>query len=495
MADPGQLQLYVAPAAGGAARKLTSLKGYLATPQWSPDGRTVAVLFTENAPRVAGPLQPRTPDVGVVEDHYFEQRLTAVDAASGTVHQLSPADLYVYEYDWSPDSKQLIATAAHGEGDDNWYVAELFTVDAATGATRSILKPGMQVAVPRWSPDGKQVAFIGGIMSDEGIAAGDIYTLPAAGGTPRNLTASMKASAYWLAWLPSSNQVFFAGTLDGGSGLGTVDAASGVVQIQWTGAEKLHGEGDFDIGVSLAHDGKTTAVIRQSFAQPPEVWAGAVGAWRPVTSANHDAHAMWGDGKSLHWKSDQFTVQGWLVLPKDYDPARKYPMVVWVHGGPAWATSPSWPGTFDNATLLANEGYFVFYPNPRGSTGQGEAFMRANVKDLGYGDLRDILAGMTEIVRSYPVDSTRIGITGLELRRLHDDVGDHPDAPIPRGRVGRRSVQLALLLRRERHRSVDDPVLRCLGLRRPGGLRQERANDVHQECQDSDTRRGGRSRH
>ena len=187
-ADAGQLQLYVAPAAGGAARQLTKLKGYLATPLWSPDGQTVAILFTENAPRASGPLQPRTPDVGVVEDHYFEQRLTTVNVTSGDARQLSPADLYVYEYDWSPDGKRFITTAAHGEGDDNWYIAELYTVDAASGETHSILKPSTQIAVPRWSPDGKQVAFIGGIMSDEGIASGDIFTVDAAGGTPKNIT-------------------------------------------------------------------------------------------------------------------------------------------------------------------------------------------------------------------------------------------------------------------------------------------------------------------
>jgi dipeptidyl aminopeptidase/acylaminoacyl peptidase len=408
----GQLQLYVAPAASGRARRLTTLTGYLATPAWSPDGRTVAALFTENAPRAAGPLQPRTADVGVVESRVYEQRLTTVDVASGTVRQLSPADLYVYEYDWSPDGRQIVATAAHGEGDDNWYVAELFTIDAASGDTRSILTPHMQVAVPRWSPDGKTVAFIGGIMSDEGIAAGDIYTMPASGGSARNITASMKPSAYWLTWLSGPSRVFFAGTLDGGTGLGTVDAAGGPVRMQWTGAEKLHGEGEFDIGISLARDGRTTAVIRQSFAQPPEVWAGAIGGWHQVTTANHDVRPLWGEAKSVHWTSDQFAPQGWLVLPRDYDPSRRYPMVVWVHGGPAWATSPSWPETFGGATLLANQGYFVFFPNPRGSTGQGEAFMRANVKDFGYGDLRDILAGMTEVVHTYPVDSTRIGISG-----------------------------------------------------------------------------------
>ena len=410
--DPGQLQLYVAPAAGGAARKLTRLKGYLATPQWSPDGQTIAILFTANAPRASGPLQPRTPDVGVVEDHYFEQRLTTVNAATGAVRQLTPADLYVYEYDWSPDSKRLITTAAHGEGDDNWYIAELYTVDAASGATRSILKPGMQIASPRWSPDGQTVAFIGGLMSDEGIASGDVYTVPAMGGTAQDITPGMKASAYYLTWLPAPSRIMFSAVADGQSAIGVANPAGGEAQLQWTAAEKVHGARDFDFGFTVTRDGKTSAVVRESYSQPPEIWAGPIGAWRQITTANRDVHPIWGEGRSLHWKSDDFNVQGWLVFPKNYDPTRKYPMVVWIHGGPEWSNAPEWPDTFNNATILANEGYFIFYPNFRGGSGQGESFTRANVKDFGYGDLHDVLAGMDLITHTLPVDSARIGITG-----------------------------------------------------------------------------------
>ena len=411
-ADPGQLQLYVEPATGGVARKLTSLKGYLSTPQWSPDGQTIAILFTENAPRASGPLQPRTPDVGVVEAHYFEQRLTTVSVATGQVHQLTPADLYVYEYDWSPDGKQLISTAANGEGDDNWYIAELYAVNATSGETRSILKPNMQVASPRWSPDGQSVAFIGGIMSDEGIASGDIYTVSATGGTPHNVTPDMKASAYWLAWLAAPSRIMFAAAVDGESAVGAADPSTNTVQIQWTGAEKIHGARDFDFGITLTRDAKVSALVRESYAQPPEVWAGPIGAWRQVTTGNRDVHPLWGEAKSLHWKSDEFTPQGWLVYPRNYDPARRYPMVVWIHGGPEWTNAPAWPETFNNATFLANEGYFVFYPNFRGGSGQGEAFTRANIKDFGYGDLRDILSGVDLIIHTLPVDSARVGITG-----------------------------------------------------------------------------------
>jgi len=105
-------------------------------------------------------------------------------------------------------------------------------------------------------------------------------------------------------------------------------------------------------------------------------------------------------------------VQGWLLYPRSYDPNRRYPMVVAVHGGPAWATRPTWPGTFFGLTVLSHAGYFVLFPNPRGSKGQGEAFTQANVKDFGYGDLRDILAGVDEVVKTVPVDTDRIGITG-----------------------------------------------------------------------------------
>ena len=87
-------------------------------------------------------------------------------------------------------------------------------------------------------------------------------------------------------------------------------------------------------------------------------------------------------------------------------------MVVVAHGGPASVAKPSWPSGFFDMALLSGEGFFIFFPNPRGSYGQGEAFVQANVKDFGGGDLRDILAGVDQVLRTQPVDPNRLGLTG-----------------------------------------------------------------------------------
>jgi Tol biopolymer transport system component len=99
-AKSGQLQLYVADSSGGAPRKLTSVTGFLAGPGWSPDGKTIAVLFTENATRAAGPLVAETPQTGEIKEAVTEQRLALVDASTGELRQISPPDMYVYQYDW-----------------------------------------------------------------------------------------------------------------------------------------------------------------------------------------------------------------------------------------------------------------------------------------------------------------------------------------------------------------------------------------------------------
>ena len=404
-------QLYMVGPSGGAPKQVTHLKGFLQSARWSHDGKQLAVLFTENAVRAAGPLEPTTPDSGVVEQKVYEQRLTLIDPGSGKARQISPADTYVYEYDWSPDGKQLVYTAAKGEGDNNWWIAQLFTIDASTGEVHPIHKPAAQIAVPRWSRDGKWIAFIGGIMSDEGSTGGDVYRVAATGGEARNLTPDRKTSAACLTWLPANNKLLVTEKVDGSNALTELDTESGVAETLWQGDESVRGGGE-DSAISLAADGRTAALVRTSWQKPPEVWAGPLGEWQQKTHGNDGARAEWGEVKKLHWSSDGAAVEGWLIYPKNYDPQRRYPMVVSVHGGPASQKAPAWPTASLDFSLLSGAGYFVLFPNPRGSYGAGERFTSGNVKDFGYGDLRDIIAGVDEAVKTLPIDNNRVGIGG-----------------------------------------------------------------------------------
>jgi dipeptidyl aminopeptidase/acylaminoacyl peptidase len=409
-AKSGQLDLYI-QGPGGQARKLTSLTGFLASPRWSPDGSKIAVLFTENAPRAAGPLEPSTKVSGLIEEKIHEQRLTLVDPRTGATHPITPADTYVYEYDWAPDSGRLAYTASKGNGDNNWWIADLETVAVSSGEVKAVHKPAQQIANPRWSPDGKQIAYIGGLMSDEGSVGGNIFTVPAAGGAAgtdaRDITPRRAGSPSWFRWLPSG-KILFTETANGGSALATVDPATNAAETLWTGAESLKAG---DEAVSFSADGKVAAAIRSSWTLAPEVWAGPVGEWTQKTHANDALKPLWGKTENVHWHSDDYDVQAWLMYPVNYDPSKKYPLVVSVHGGPAAAKKPAWPAGFD-LTTLSSQGYFVLFPNPRGSFGGGETFTRANVRDIGKGDLRDILIGLDEELRVLPVDPNRLGISG-----------------------------------------------------------------------------------
>ncbi len=406
-----QEEVYVVPATGGTAHRLTNLKGYVSDIRWSPDGKSVAFLDAENGGG-GGPLEAVPAQTGAIGSDIHNQRLVIVGAEGGEMHRVSPAELNIYEYDWAPDGTRFAALAAPGPGDNNWWTGKLYAVAISKGEMESLYTPpaNRQLAVPRWSPDGKQIAFIGGLMSDEGFNGGDIFVMNSQGGEPRDLTPARKTSPSGFVW-HGNNQLVFSETVDGGSAISTLDLSNGQTETLWKGSEGIHYAGNFP-NLSFASDGRTSSVVRSSWQQPPEVWAGPVGSWQQLTHANASQQPHWGKAESVVWNSDNFRVQGWLLYPENFDPGKRYPMVVEVHGGPANMKTASWPTAHFDMSVMAGLGYFVFFPNPRGSYGEGEAFTRANVKDFGNGDLRDILSGVDAVIKKVPVDNNRVGVTG-----------------------------------------------------------------------------------
>jgi dipeptidyl aminopeptidase/acylaminoacyl peptidase len=413
-----QPQIATADASGGGARILTHAHGPLDTPRFSPDGQRMAFLYAQGAPKTPGPLNPLTRDAGVLTETVYEQRLAVIPSRGGEIRLLGPADLNVYEFDWAPDGRRFAITAAHGSGDDNWWIAELDLCDAQSGAVTTLLKPDLQIASPRWSGDGTRIAYIGGLMSDEGITGGDVYLVPGAGGPPVDVTPGLAASVHTITWNGSAARLIATEFAAGEEVLAAIDVDAKSQRELWRGPQMIWASSVFgltpgDAGISLSGNSLFSAVIRQSYNSPPEVETGPPGHWKPITRINAGVQRLTGPATNLFWKSDGFNVQGMLIAPPAVVAGQRYPLVVLVHGGPAFAQYPIFPAVADSYdAVLASQGYFVFAPNPRGSYGQGAAFTRANVRDFGYGDLRDILSGVDAVLRSAPIDPERLGIAG-----------------------------------------------------------------------------------
>ncbi|MFL6350922.1 MAG: prolyl oligopeptidase family serine peptidase [Bryobacteraceae bacterium] len=415
-ATPGQAQLFIQDLNPDLLqlRQLTRLAGFLSHPQWSPDDEDISLLFVERASRAPTPMAAENRTVGVIDDlrNADVQRLIVANVHSGVTRQVTPASLYVFEYDWSPDAQSFAFIASPPPGDDNWYIAELYTQPRTGPKPISVYKPSLQIAMPRWSPDGRCIAFIQGLMSDQGGTGGEIYTLSVTGGQARDLTPGRLSSPAWYTWL-SDEEMLFTEFVGGSTAITRLDVVHGTAKILWQAAETVR-SGPEETSLSVSRRGLPLqmALIRTSWSMLPEVWAGPLGNWRQLTHVNVAVDLSLPKFENLSWRSGAFNVQGWLLFPKGYDREKQYPMLVAAHGGPAWIATPNWRAADFNTTLFTKFGYFVFFPNVRGSYGQGERFTQANRRDWGFGDLQDMLAGVNAVLKQYAVDNNRIGILG-----------------------------------------------------------------------------------
>jgi dipeptidyl aminopeptidase/acylaminoacyl peptidase len=403
--------LYNVTPAGGTPTRLAAFNGTLQDLRYSSRG-TLAVLAIADAQKEVGAVEAGAPVAGVLGADIHEQRI-AILRPDGTFRFASPPDLFVYEYDWRPDEAGFVGTAAPGDGDNNWWVAKLYKFDIKSTAASVLYTPEnarQQLADPRISPDGTRVSFIGGIMSDFGSTGGDAFVLALdkPGAKPINITPKLPASVTALAW-DCTGKTLLASELaaDQRQLVALAPDGAGSPRKVFSAAERLGADDD---PVSLACPSAQSAVVHQDFTKPPEIEVGAIGAWHDVTHANAGITAP-AVPMNLTWKSDGLAVQGWLLLPVNSATSEKLPLITVVHGGPAAAALPGFIGQGAGRALL-EAGYAILLPNPRGSFGQGEAFTQANVRDLGHGDLRDILAGIKAAEATAPIDDHRLGITG-----------------------------------------------------------------------------------
>ena len=407
----GVTHLYLATADHVTLR--TTVSGVAERPRFSPDGSKIALQVVIGAHKEIGATQAAAAQVGEIGETFDEQRIAVLSVAGEDgLRLVSPDDTFVYEYDWTPDGKGFVATAAKGDGDNNWWVADLQAVDLATGTMRRIARPKDQLNAPHVSPDGRQVAYIGGLMSDFGSVGGDVYLAPFAGGEAVNLTPGFAGSFDGLTW--RGGRIIATALMSDHEAVVAIDPAGRKTTVLWSQPISLEaGEGH----IALDARGERMAAVTEDFGHPQEVAFGSLrtfGLGARLTDENRALKPV-GVARSLEWVSEGRKVQGWLIAPDTVVPGKAYPMIVTIHGGPSAAVRPGFPSSgFRGGGLrrLLQAGYYVFEPNPRGSYGQGEDFTRANYRDFGGGDLRDILAGIDAVEKVAPVDDKRLGVYG-----------------------------------------------------------------------------------
>jgi dipeptidyl aminopeptidase/acylaminoacyl peptidase len=459
--EDGQKQIYLLPVDGGEALAITDIKGTVPTPrglnslQWSPDGRFLAFL-KEDAQTLEEKFKAEQKDDAIeFEKNPKYVRLWVIEIASQSVHCASPEGLQVWEFGWSSDSKNIVATVSDVPYEWAWYSNRLVRFPTTGGAAQNLYQSHRQVALPRWSPDGKKIAFLSSFWSDRGVTAGDIFVLDSGGGEARDVTEGAEASFGWIEWSEDSQSLIAVSHEGGGMSFSEISSQTGERERLWWG-EVAFAESHWPrFSVAFPHSGKagpkesgtafptetTIAVVREDGTHPRDVWTLSRSARvlpakpaepthtqdRLVSPKGSQARYHWKQltqlhprltdlaipsAESIHWKgAEGWNLQGILVKPIGYQAGEKYPMVTWVHGGPTSASTFRYPSD-GYVQSLAARGMAVFLPNYRGSVGRGLQFAEANIGDLGGKDFQDIMLGIDYCIQLGIADSNKLGIGG-----------------------------------------------------------------------------------
>ncbi len=411
-AQPGQRQLYVIEVTGGEAQLLTHLRGHLDWPDWSPDGRLLAFIYTAELPT------PTTPgDDAHVEDAAQQYaRVYAIDLATHETYPLTPDGFQIHELAWSPTGNQIAVIATENDPTPSgWYRAQLYVVQANSSDMRQVCTTDKQVCALTWSPDGQQLAFLNSYISDQPLWSGDVCIVDAKGGTPRQITPSdIPLSFTKLDWREPDTIIFSARQLDGTS-LGKLTVSTGHIETFWSDYAMLEHWAVPQISVSK--DGSKFATVLERPDTPPQVLTGVLTtASQPWKQVSHFEYAplLMGRMEPTRWHStDGLEIAGHIVYPTDYQPGKRYPTVVEIHGGPAWSWLPQyavwWEWWYQ---YLAGCGYVTFLPNIRGSTGRGTAYTEANIGDICGMDWQDVMTGIDHLIALGVTGGERLGIGG-----------------------------------------------------------------------------------
>ncbi len=413
--DPKRSAIYLLPLDGGEAQRLGDLEGDLSHPRWAPDGKTLAVIRVDPETDVEKKRKEEKDDPDVFEEDFKFTRLWLVDAKSGKVRCPTWAARNVWNFAWQPYSSGLVYVSTLQNTINSLFTtATLWYVPASGGLARQVAEfsPAPGSPVVREVDGEPVVALIGSALRDD--PSPSIWTVPLAGGTPVNRLSGFEGAVQSLIADPRSADGLIVRIVEGTRGrLYTLSAGAGpLTPIE---LPDLESGGSILDGPSVSCDGEHIAFAWSRSDRPLEIFVKAPGEnARTVTSLGKEFASRLTPGEVVSWTSpDGVSVEGILLYPRDHDAAKRYPLLVQVHGGPCWQwedrANLSW---HDWGQMLTSRGYAVLLPNPRGSTGRGSDFERLLVDDVGGGESKDLVSGAQAMVERGIADPDRLAIGG-----------------------------------------------------------------------------------
>jgi dipeptidyl aminopeptidase/acylaminoacyl peptidase len=406
----------------GEATPTPAVDGTVEYLAWSPDGSQILLGVAGMGAELAGvqgsgssgsggaaeELPDWIPEVEAGPDESSWRRVWAFDVASNQVRPLSREGLNVWEAAWCGPGR-LAAIVADGPGEETWYEAPLALIDADSGKETVLYRSdSRQLGVPTASPSGRHVAVLEAICSDRLVVAGDVLLVdPDTGSVDRVDTGGVDVT--YLAWC-EEDCLQWIGIRGIDTVAGVIDPGTGTSTELWSSPENAGGV--YPDAQPFGSDG--FAVILQSYERYPELAVVEGGQVRTVSSFAHEGsrhqRSLSGHLERVTWTAqDGLEIAGLLALPERSGP---YPLITNVHGGPVGATVEKWGMRGLTTSLLVSRGYAVFFPNPRGSTGHGQAFAEMVYRDMGGGDAADDLAGIDALIERGIADPARLGVMG-----------------------------------------------------------------------------------
>jgi dipeptidyl aminopeptidase/acylaminoacyl peptidase len=414
----GKRQIYLISPEGGEARPLTKLENGVSSFAWSPDGKRIAFTATDPESKVMKDRKEKYGEYEVVGGDYTMTHLWVMDVAPGDAdkmpepNRLTKGSAYtVLGFTWSPDGTRIAFTGANTPAQGDRGSADIYVL---TLADKSVKKPA-QVKGPNsnpvWSPDGRQIAFQTANANESFFYANQyIAVVSVDGGAPTVLTAAFDEDANPVAW--SSGGIYFTASQKTNAHLFRLDPATKTI-TRVSEPEALSAGGfsftkDFS---QVAYSGSAPNTFSEVYVAPTSHFAAA----RKLTSAADQYSAFQlATREVVQWKStDGATIEGVLLKPRNFDPSKKYPLLVVIHGGPTGVDRPTMSADrYYPKEIFVAKGALILMPNYRGSAGYGEKFRSLNVRNLGVGDYWDVISGVDYLISKGWVDKDRVGSMG-----------------------------------------------------------------------------------